>query len=263
MAAKGLLAFENHVDKAATSLTASSETTGLGVANLADLSIQRCWRCLATSGWVQADLGADKEIGVIAFAVPRSGVMMGALDTVRVQLDADGGVPGTGALYDSTALAGGVDPGFGYYLRWFATPLQARYCRVTIDVGVSGLAYFQVGRLWIAPYVQPGRTFAYDWSREWDEQPSVVKAPRSGMRFRNRGPRFRSLALAFNALSAADADALEDGDIIVGRSGQMLVSTHPDTPARRTLFGTPQASSPILHRAFPVFAKAYLVEEDL
>ena len=256
--ANAILGFTNLVDAAGTVLSASNPVSGLDAANLSTPIVQQVYRAQSGNGWFQADFGASKSIGVVAFECWRNGLVIGAADTVRLQLDAV--TPGAGAVYDSGAGASSIVPAFGYWLAFFATPKTARYVRITI---ASAASYFQVGRLWAGPALQPTRNFAYGWGREWDDASVVTKAPKSGIRIRNLGPKFRTLSIAFNALASADADSVEDGDVLTGISAQMLVCIDPAAPARKTIIGTPAKASPIVQAQFPVFQKAYTIEEDL
>lgn len=256
MATNGILSFVNLADTAI--LSVSSQAGDLGAANLADPIIQRPWRASSGSGWCQADLGSSLPIGVISLAVSRLGLMLGASDTVRLQLDNT--TPGTGAVYDSGAVDSGIVPAFGSWLHYFSPIVSARYVRLTFS---SANAYVQIGRLWIGVYLQPTYNIGYGWGREWSDASIITKVSKSGIRFRNPGPRFRTLTVAWNYLNPAEADAMEDGDILSGVSGQMLVCTHPDSPQRKTIIGTPKQTSPLLNPQFALYQKALTLEEDL
>lgn len=252
----GVLSFANLADIA--DLSASSASGDLSPSNLADPIIQRPWRGVSGSEWCQADLGSSKPIGLVAIVIPRSGLMLGSADTIRLQLDDV--TPGSGAVYDSGPAASGIIPSIGTWLAFFASPLSARYVRLTF---ATGNAYVQVGRLWVAAYLQTQRNFSFSWGREWSDGATITKAPKSGIRFRNSGPRFRTLSIAWNYLSPDDATAMEDGDILTGLSAQMLVCTNPDNPARTTIIGTPKETSPIAQPSAQLFQKALTLEEDL
>jgi len=250
-----LLGYVDHVSRAGTVLSTNSEVDGLGVGNLATLSPQEVWRsATGATRWVRSDFGAPVEVGVVCLALPRSGVQLRSGDTVTAAFDND--TPGAGAL----GVAVMIDADYGYW--WLApeTPIVARYLQISI---VSSLPYVQAGRLWVGPACRPDWNFDYDWSREWADDGKTTRAPKSGRRFRDPGPRYRKVTVAFNAASSADSDAFEEGDRVVGAIGQMLLCTSPDTPRRRVLLGTPTEVSAITQPSFPIFSKPYTIEEDL
>jgi hypothetical protein len=252
-----ILSFTNYIDQTGASLTASSEA--LAVANLASPIIQLPWRTETGTEWCQADLGAVQSVGVVCFQIPRSGVMLGPTDTVRLRLDAS--TPGGGTAYDSGAVASGIVSGIGTWLKFFSVPVSARYVR--LDFSAPALSYMQIGRLWVGSYFQPTRNFDFGWGREWSDMSAITKGPKSGLRFRNIGPKFRTLTVAFNSLSDTDADTMEDGDILTGLSSQMLACTNPDSPLRTSIIGTPARTSPIAQANFVQFQKQITLEEDL
>ncbi|WP_149467384.1 hypothetical protein [Roseomonas genomospecies 6] len=107
------------------------------------------------------------------------------------------------------------------------------------------------------------RNFSYDWAREWVDEGKKSKAPKSGRRFRTFGPRYRRLSITFPRVPSSDADVIEDADRRLGCLGQMLICTHPDTPLRRVLLGTPESVTPITQPRVSAFSKTYIIEEDL
>jgi len=250
-----VLGYIDHVSRVGTVLSTNSEVDGLGVGNLATLSPQEIWRSTTGAGrWVRADFGSPVEVGVVCLVLPRSGVQLQSGDTVTATFDA--ATPGAGAL----GTAPLVDADYGYW--WLApeTPIVARYLQISI---ASTLPYVQAGRLWVGPAIRPDWNFAYDWSWEWADDGKTTRAPKSGRRFRDSGPRFRKVTVAFDAASDADSDAFETGDFLIGSTNQMLICTHPDAPRRRVVLGTPTEVAAITQPSFSIFTKPYTIEEDL
>lgn len=256
--ANAIFSFANLADSA--TLSASDTAGDLSVSNLADGIIQRPWRSSTTTPWIQADLGTNKSIGVVAIAIPRSGAVLGASDTIRLQLDAEGGTPGTGAVYDSGAAASGIVASAGYWLHFFSTPQSARYARLTFS---TANAYVQVGRLWIGATFQPAINFGHGWGRQWGDTSVLTTVPKSGLRIANDGPTARLLTLQFQSLTSAEAATLEDGLAAVGTSQQFLVCTDPSNLARTTMLGKIAQVAPITQPYFAQFSHPLTLQEDL
>jgi hypothetical protein len=132
---------------------------------------------------------------------------------------------------------------------------------VRIDFG-GATQYRDIGRVWAGPVFQPAIGMAYDWSQEWQDAGVVTYAPKSGVRFSDAGARRRQVSFAFRSLTQAEADTADDGAYDVGATGQMLVCTDPDTPARTTLIGRAELN-PITQPYFARFAASYTAIEDL
>ncbi|MGE5515078.1 MAG: hypothetical protein ACM31D_04580 [Bacteroidota bacterium] len=255
--AKAVLSFINHVADAGTALSTNSEVDGLGVGNLGQRWIQQVWRSSTGVGrWVKAEFPTACSVGVVALAMPRSGFIIPPTDLLRLEIFDAGG----GGIYDTGPVPCGIDPRRGY---WFHRPpvtISAGYCKVTIE---SSAPYVQAGVLWAGEAVQPKYNFGWDWSTEWVDASRKERAPKSGVLHVDSGPRYRRVSVAFNNATASDADAFEEGDIISGHSGQILLCTNPDDWAKRTLLGTAEHVSPITQARFPLYSKPYVIEEDL
>ncbi len=133
----------NHVDAADLS-TDVAEIASLPLANLQLTAIRKAYRVNAAAVTIGIDYGRDVDIGCVAFAQPdrkprlRAGDPYRLLaDIVRHRLDADGGVPGAGAAYDSGEIACGVTARFGTHFHLLPAPVAARY--QTISITASAL----------------------------------------------------------------------------------------------------------------------------
>lgn len=82
-----VLSWINHVDAAATSLSADSETAGLGAQSVRTTPLSEVWRTgvwTSTAITLDVDLGSSQSIGLIALAAPRDGVLPSSLAILRV-----------------------------------------------------------------------------------------------------------------------------------------------------------------------------------
>lgn len=82
-----VLSWTNYVDAAATSLSADSETAGLGAQSVRTTPLSEVWRTgvwTSTAITLDVDLGSAQSIGLIAVAAPRDGVLPSSLAILRV-----------------------------------------------------------------------------------------------------------------------------------------------------------------------------------
>lgn len=259
-AAKIILSWVNHVDIANAVLTASDAAGDLAVANLANPIIGRRWRTTSTTGWAQIDFLGDVEIGVLALRFPRDTTFPTA-GTIRHRLDADGGTPGTGAAYDSTAVAIGTADGYGYHVHVPASAQTARYWR--FDFAVSGVSYIDVGRAWAGAAWRPTYNIVLGYGDGWDDLSRVSASARSGAEFVDARARQRAYAFALEALDDTERDELREMQRLAGIGGQVLFVKNPSAPARETLLGRMAQTTPLLHREMPIHAKAFTLRESL
>lgn len=260
MVAKIGLGWVNHIDAAATVLTASQAAGDLSVSNVAHPVIGRRWRTTSLTAYGQADFGADKTIGVVALRFPRDTTFPTA-GTVRHQFDADGGTAGSGAVHDSTAISIGTADGYGYHVYILPSSVTARYWRWTFDV--SGVDYVDVGRAWAGELWRPTYNIAFGYGDEWGDLSRVTVAERSGAEYVDQRSRQRMFAFGLEALSQSERDDLREMQRIVGMSMQVLFVKDPESPAKETLIGRLAQSTPILHRDLPIYSKAFTIRESL
>lgn len=103
-----LLSWRNLVDDPATVLSVSSEAPGLGLRNVLTPQVAEVWR---SGAWgasfvtMDADLGAVRQINLIAFAAPRDGRLPGASATVQVQASAQAPLSAANLQPDGSSIA--------------------------------------------------------------------------------------------------------------------------------------------------------------
>lgn len=270
-----LLSWQNWLDRAGVSITASSEAGALRATRLADGQVRRRWRASTTTPQLDVDLGTGREVGVLALAQPDDaggvdansealGRMIGT-DTVRHRLDLS--TAGAGALLDTGAVAGGWEAGYGLHLRALTTPVTARYWRCNLAApSLAGLGFVDVGRGWIGPSWRPARgNIAFGWGWTDEDGGTVTTAPRSGLDFVDYGARRRVLTFAFRALTAADARGpMRELQRIAGSTRQVLFAADPESGrTSEFIIGRLVQVPPITQPTFVTFEVAFQIRESL
>lgn len=249
-----LLSFTDYVSASGTVFATDSEVDGLSASNVGTKVIQEPWRTGgAASFYVSMTFSAVRTVEIVAVAIPRSGVMPGASETVRLRITG-----GSGAV-DTGAVAAGWDARRGTWL--YRCSAGQTGLTVRLDFG-GATSYRDIGRIWAGPALVPARNFEYNWTREWDDSGSNVYAPKSGARYVDSGVMRRKCEVAFPAMSDADAVTAEDGDFDVGATGQMLFCADTSNGARHTIIGTMQMT-PVTASLYGINQKRYSIVEDL
>lgn len=274
-----LLSWVNWLDRAGVALTASSEAGTLRASRMAEPQARRRWRTAAgvVTPQFDVDLGAGREVGVLALAQPddAGGVnadgealgWMAASDTVRHRLDLT--TAGAGALLDTGAVAGNWQAGYGIHVTPLAAPVTARYWRANLNAASLSAApgFIDVGRAWMGPAWRPGRgNIAYGWGWAFGDGGTTTRNPRSGLEFVDRGPRQRVLTFAFKTLTAADARGpMRELQRIAGTTGQVLFCVDPAAPTRSADFiiGRLEQIQPITQPSFVTFEAAFQIRQSL
>jgi len=256
------LGWINHVDRAGVTFTTDSALASLPAANLADPVVGKPWRTAgATAAYVEIDLGAALEVGVLALA----GLDQTGTDTIRARLSAV--APGDGELLDTTAQAGDVAAGYRIWTYVPAAPVAARYLR--FDLAAASLAaqgYFDVGRAWAGPALRGTRNYALAAESGWRDPSVAVTAPRSGVRYVDSLPKRRWWRFRLPALTAAEtATEVAELQRVAGLAGQVLWVPRPGGPyeRREALLGRAIQLGPLNH-ALPSWWESEIeIEEDL
>jgi hypothetical protein len=272
-----LLSWINWLDRAGVGISSSSAAGDLVAGRLATPQLRAFWRTVpgVVTPTLTVDLGATREVGVIALAQPDTagGVdadgfprgLMATTDTVRHRLDVL--TPGDGALLDTGAIAGGWAARVGMHAHVPAAPINARHW--VCDLNAASLAgvpgWIDLGRAWIGPAWVPSLNFAYGWSRRAADGGTVRQNPRSGLEFPDRAFRQRVLGFAFNLLSAADEQRLAELQDIAGSTRQILFLADPAKPeeSRNWALGYLTQVQPITNPYFRRFAVAFEIRHSL
>lgn len=221
--ANAVLSWVNLVDASATVLSASNTAGDLSAANLSDTIVGRRWRTTDTAGFGQADFGAAVTIGIVALLFCRDTPMPTATETIRHRFDLV--TPGTGTVLDSGAIATGVRAGYGYHVYVPASPIVARYWRFTY--AMPSLTYVDTGRAWAGAKFQPVRNLDFGHDETWGDLSIVTASLRSGAEFVDARARRRAWRIAFNWMTAADKDSMQEMLRVAGLGGQVLAVRDP------------------------------------
>lgn len=255
----------------------SSETATLPAQNLLDMQPGKVWRPTSATASIEVDLGAPRRIDHLALLAHTGGP--GAGGRVRLASTRPGLV--AAPLYDSGPMPlrsdlHGItvvwtdpddDPARtglarNHFLHWTPEPVDARWVRFDL----SDAAPVDVGRLWVARAWRPSRNIDYGWSLGFTD-PSPRQRSIGGQLYPVRRTRSRVLTFRLPWLGEAEAFAEAfDLDNREGASRPVLVVPRPAEASllqRQTIYGLMTDISPVFHTAYPVFEKAYRVEELL
>ena len=225
------ISWVNAVDTA-TAFTSDSQSATQPASNLASPRYGRIWRTsAATTAYAIITFAAATSINVLALA----GCTLAATDTVRHRLyDTDG----TTVLYDSTAVACGVVPGYNLHVTRLSQAYSPKYWRIDIVAASrASYGYFDIARAWAAPVWTPTIGISLPWEESWNDGADVVRAPRSGARFTGDGPQFRSMKCSLQWLSVADKLQAKELARVAGIRNQVLLiaDTTGDLPREAVL----------------------------
>lgn len=258
-----LLSYVNLIDAAATTLTASHETSPHTVDRLSSPIIGRRWRTETLTAHATADFGSDVSIDVVALRFPRD-TTFPTTGNVQHQFDPDGGTAGAGATHDSAAVALGAVDGYGYHLYRIGSTISARYWRFTFS-GVSGVSFIDVGRAWAGEEFRPERNISYDHADAWNDLSRVSRNNRSGAEFVDTRPNQRNYSLALETMPDSDRQTIRELKRTAGVSGQILFVSDPDDTnlGKEICIGRLQESTPIRHPTISLYATTFNLLESL
>lgn len=253
-----LFSWTNHVDRSGASLSASQTAGNLTPDNMAKPQIIIPWRTTSVTAWGQADFGADVAVGCLCLRFRRTnGSVPPSAGTVRHQLDADGGTPGAGVAYDSTAVAINCDADYGYHLIVLSSELSARYWRFTF--AVSGVSFIDVGRAWAGPAFRPTINVGYPHDDMWFDRTVISSAGRAGTEWADPRPFQRAIGVNLGAIHEDDHASIRSLMRAAGIGGQVLFCLDPDTAdgrQRDTIIGRREQNRALSH-SVPTSPKIY------
>ena len=223
-----LFSWTNHVDRSGATLSASSTAGDLTPSNMAAPQIAIFWRTTSLTAWGQVDFGADVSIGCLALRFHREGSSVPPeTGTVQHQLDADGGAPGTGAVYDSAAISINCDADYGYHLHVPTTAQTARYWRFTFDT--PDVPFLDIGRAWAGNAFQPTIDVGYPSEDAWGDRSVVTATGRAGVEWVDSRSFQRVFGISMGAIDETDRESVRSMFRAVGLNGQILFCLDPST----------------------------------
>jgi hypothetical protein len=252
------LSWVNRCDTATASAQNAQAT--LPASNLKDPVVARPWRATTNGAWFQMDFGLSVSIDTLAIF----GALMNATDTVRHQLDVT--TPGTGAVYDSTAVAGGITEGYNAHVTVLSSPVSARYWRCTLGASSrSGVTLTEVGRAWAGLIWRPAANMILGGEFDMVDASRVDQPELSRIRYVDRGAMQRVYRFGFDALTEAEAkDYVREMTRVAGMFGQVLMV--PDSASTRrhndSLLGYLTKPSPLVWQEVSRLAASFEIEES-
>jgi len=209
------LSYLNWVEDAGASFDTSVDVLGdRDFDNVATTLSDDFWRIGATSGAGTIDFGQDRSVQVVSIQFPRfeytnvseDNPNFASSDTIQVELlDV-----GDSVLYDSTALASGVEVGYMIYTLKLNSPVTARKLRVTFSApSRTTQGFFDVGNIWAGPIIEPNVGFIYPASYGWMPQRDSSTTP-AGRLYTSRFEPLRRWNVTFDALGNTEAMTLDE-----------------------------------------------------
>ena len=244
------LGYRNYIEDADTTLATAAEAQGDRlVVNLKTRESDDVWRFAvsggSTSATVTATLSADQTIGAVTTQFPRgsyTGVSeaapaFGGTDTIRYRLLDSG----DGELWDSTALASGVIPGYMMHYGKPSSPITGvRKIEATYDAASRVSATFSdVGMLGAWGIIEPSVGFAYPAGFGWRHNTENQRTS-AGRLYTARFEPFRRWNLALDFLTNAESLLIDEflrysgggrqvlvrrGDLPVGQDAMLAIAT--------------------------------------
>jgi hypothetical protein len=253
-----LFTYRNSMDAAAVS--AGSEANTMRSFNLADPIVMRGWRSLSASSYFLARFQAAADLDLLGLF----GATLGEADQVRHRLYDAGGI----VTLDETVDAGVID-GYGQHVHKLAstqTGVLTWRCDITAT-SRAGVGYFDIGRAWAGPAVEPSVGISEGWASGFVEETQMGRAKYSGLTFGAAGVRRRIMEFGFDYLDEDDKAALEDMARICGISAQVLfVPFYDADPARQAILGkfvNPQLIVESNNTAPPTYSQKFRIEQDV
>lgn len=214
----------------AKTVTATTSATGYAATNLSTPQLYSSWRSTTgslTSQNVDVDLGASRDIGVIALigtnlttSATRSPVTSESNLYTSPEYN-----PGSGNVFDNsnTALLDDSYP-YGKHLLVFPpTTLNSRYVRLTLNDSTNPSNYLSSRVYWVGPIFQPGISFSM--------KEGSVKKRREIIGDPGLERFITYLEIQLDVLSEAEGRALESICSAKLRSGRLLVVLRPTQQA--------------------------------
>ncbi len=236
-----------------------SATAGtLGLDNLKKQPIALPARFMTASGYIQADIGADRQVSFVGllgmnakFGTCR---VRGASSEVNLTASPD---------YDSgevSLVEGDTLARNSFYHCFAAETLQ--YWR--IDFEADDVSYLDIGRLYIGKTFQPGTNVNYGQSQGFLD-PSEKRKTKAGRLESNRKPKSRvaEINFAFGSEEEMYGEGF-DLDNVLGSTGDVLYIHDFDSKTflqKRSIYGTFTELSPIVNSYYKLFEKRYRIEE--
>ncbi len=240
----------------AAALTASAQVSALPAQNTQVMPVRKPWRVSATSGFIDADFGAN--VALQDFAMPWSNLTVAA--THRIELSTV--AVGANDVLDTGVVSAGVLDGYPEIYHSEAAELSARYMRWTFTDAT--LTFLDIGFIFAGPGWRPTRGPALGDAVRWADE-SEIEETIGGQLLTNTGPRFRVMDFDINGNSESEilTNALEL-DRLRGITDNVLVRLDPaNHPVVKSIFGPLAQATSIIAATFASARKRFTVRQRL
>jgi hypothetical protein len=251
--ANACIAYTNLVDTAPV-ITATSSNLLLPVSNIVNAHIARKWRGSTAGGdSIIIDLGSLISIDTIAaFGVTG--------DTITFKASA---IDPTGSLGELAFGSFTVDQNYLSQVMLIGGPISARYIRISVTNGVSGLV--EVGRAFVGLKTQFTYNYVKGWQRTWNDR-SLRSKTRGGQTQIFSDSVYRTYDVTFDFLTQSDRDGfIETVDRVNAMKTDVLFITNPASAnlSRDSVWGLMTTLSPVVQQYISTYSKQYSIEERL
>lgn len=261
-----VLSWKNWAEQVGTSLTVSSEATGLGARGMLTPQVQNYWRSgnwkQFTDAIIDLDFGTNRAIKVIAVAAPRDGALppSGTTITFSASITSQSGTDALSVLAAPFTL----NP-WGVWGWRSAVGITARYVRLRFASPVPPLSpdtsYLQLGRLWVGDGLVTTDSYAYGHARSFRDPGLASRAGLTGVRYATRGLPFRVERIAFPILTENEASNVITAGSEVGTTGQVFFARE-EAYLGEGLFGH-FSEVPVVNRELEdLWTTDFQIEED-
>lgn len=218
------------------------------VANVLDRYFYRSWQSPTEDEYFEVDFGADVSVQCLLVAFPRitnpyrkyETQEILPTDLVQHWIDADGGTPGTGAVFNSGQIACGALQTRGYSCAALQSAVTGRYwrCRITANSRASE-GFFLVGLAMAAPIFQPSFNHVYGDRIGFPDNAEVQRTPTSQTSFVTRNERTLRASLSWDFIKDSERFSWEAMAEYVGTTEPIVFSIANDTLAPFTAVAGP------------------------
>lgn len=259
-----LLSWRNEAEQVGTSITVSSEASGLGARSLLTPQMQDVWRSAswgASTLTIDIDLGSSKTCNLVAIAFPRDGQLPPSGSTVNIQasvtaIGVSNTVNSTTSLY-AASTAWGV---WGYRNR---SGFQARYLRLSFAGGGSS-TYLQLGRLWVGKTdasIITTYSYGYGQFSTIADPGREMRGSITGARYSTVGRPYRIESVPMPILTSTEAGYIRTANATVGTTGQIFFAKD-DTDLTDGMFGKFAEPPRVARTLENLWITDFQVEED-
>lgn len=264
------LAYDNHVFRNATTLTASSTIGTFSADHLKDKRMYRQWRCNGVTGYVDVDFTTARDMDVLAFIGPRyvgpdnRDNLQWFITTDQVRHYLDNTTFGAGAIYDSGWVDCGVHPDRGYHVHLPDSRKTASKWRIQFNIASrTTAAYFDVSLLFAATIFQPAINYGFGDQLDMMDNSLLVTVPTTGGRLTSKYDRQLSFSAPFDWIpSATDRDLWIAFNDHVGTTEPFLMGLNDTAPlGRKVMLAVQQKTSPLSEQNYVYSSRDFAAVE--